>query len=66
MINYYFTFLVVAINFSSIKAGPGSSEIDWKGNNWALGCDFPGHDFKQVSMPDSGDKCGSVCAGEDQ
>uniref|UniRef100_A0A915JBS5 Apple domain-containing protein n=1 Tax=Romanomermis culicivorax TaxID=13658 RepID=A0A915JBS5_ROMCU len=35
--------------------------VDWRGNNWAMGCDFRGNDLSSVRVP--GDQCGGTCAG---
>lgn len=34
--------------------------IDWNGNNWALGCDFPGFDLVDIGA--SSDDCRKYCA----
>ncbi|KAJ3199519.1 hypothetical protein HK099_003122, partial [Clydaea vesicula] len=61
---------------NAVKTGPntscgwkggndnGNGAIDWKGNNWAIGCDFNGHDYKSISQPNSGDKCGQSCVDD--
>jgi hypothetical protein len=33
-----------------------SADINWNGNNWALGCDFPGKDMSNMRGP--GEQCG--------
>ncbi|CAF0723871.1 unnamed protein product [Adineta ricciae] len=39
---------------------PKKSKINWNGNNWAIGCDFNGREFKSVEIP--GEDCGGACA----
>lgn len=36
------------------------SGINWNGNNWALNCDFPGNNLKNVAV--RGEDCGGRCA----
>ena len=51
-------FLVVCLGAAHgvvVKVGRGVSSsrggvINWNGNNWALGCDFPGGDIGNVKI----------------
>ena len=38
---------------------PANATIDWKGNNWAKGCDFRNNNLATVA--ESGDNCGQAC-----
>jgi len=49
-----FVALVILMLTSSI------SGINWNGNNWALNCDFPGNNLKNVAV--RGEDCGGRCA----
>ncbi|CAG0899079.1 unnamed protein product [Cyprideis torosa] len=45
--------LVPAVSVSACNFGD---------NNWALGCDFPGNDFKNLQIP--GEQCGQACVDD--
>ncbi|CAG0887838.1 unnamed protein product [Cyprideis torosa] len=45
--------LVEAVSVSACNFGD---------NNWALGCDFPGNDFKNLQIP--GEQCGPACVDD--
>jgi hypothetical protein len=49
---------VVSVN--SLAPVNNPSEINWNGNNWALGCDFRGNDLTNTQV--SGEQCGGQCA----
>jgi hypothetical protein len=42
------------------NGGNNGGQVNWNGNNWALGCDFKGNDLTSVQIP--GEKCGEQCS----
>ena len=53
------TFYFIVCLFALIGKHSINAEIQWNGNNWAFGCDFPGNDLTSVKI--DGARCGSLC-----
>jgi hypothetical protein len=52
--------LLVSIVFVHYaRTSRAKREINWDGNNWAMGCDLPGNDITSFQIPreDCGEKC---------
>jgi PAN domain len=55
------TFILISLlTIHSVSALTFKRNINWNGNNWALGCDFHGNDLTNVQI--RGEDCGGKCA----
>jgi hypothetical protein len=52
--------LIVLLTISSLLASVVVGDINWNGQNWAMGCDFRGNDLSNVRSP--GEHCSQKCA----
>ena len=54
------TIILITTTLSCLIVAISGQNIQWNGNNWAMGCDFYNNDLYGVKAP--GSDCSSICS----